>query len=323
MSCCQPSPAPTRLPARSRQLPAAPVQEGAAPRHGINQVHVPAGAFLMGDHFAEGYPGDGETPVHPVQLQGFRMDATVVTNAAFALFAAETGYVTEAEVLGSSAVFHLQLGEGAGRPAGSRAVSAMPWWVDVPGASWREPLGPGSVAADGHPAVHVSWNDALAYCGWAGRALPSEAQWEYAARGGLEGARYPWGDSLTEGGAHRCNIFQGEFPSRNTGEDGYTGTAPVESFEPNGHGLWQMAGNTWEWCADWFLPRYYRRSPELDPQGPPFGEGRVMRGGSFLCHESYCNRYRVAARSRNSPDSTSSHCGFRTVSRPPEREAAG
>jgi Uncharacterized conserved protein len=161
--------------------------------------------------------------------------------------------------------------------------------------------------------VHVSWDDAVAYCAWAARRLPTEAEWEYAARGGLEGARYAWGNELTPGGEHRCNIFQGEFPQRNTVHDGYAATAPVGAFPPNGYGLYEMAGNVWEWCADWFLPRYYARSPRQNPQGPPFGTGRVMRGGSFLCHASYCNRYRVAARSSNTADSTSSNCGFRTV----------
>ena len=335
MSCCQPAPShgeprtrpEGQVPARgAAQTVAIGVGPGNAPdgmpRHGIEQVRVPAGSYLMGDHFAEGYPADGETPVHRVAVAEFGMDAEVVTNLEFARFAEQTGHVTEAERFGSSAVFHLQLGDEATWPAGSRRLAGLQWWVNVPGASWREPLGAGSSAQDDHPVVHVSWNDALAYCAWAGRALPTEAQWEYAARGGLEGARYPWGNELTPGNRHQCNIFQGSFPHLNTEEDGYGATAPARSFEPNGYGLWQMSGNVWEWCADWFLPRYYKRSPERDPQGPPFGEGRVMRGGSFLCHESYCNRYRVAARSRNSPDSSSSHCGFRTVSGPPEREAA-
>jgi len=268
---------------------------------------------MMGDHFNEGYQQDGETPVHRVRLDGFSMDATTVTVSDFRRFVKETAYATEAERSGSSAVFHLELSVRRLNPVGAGPVPGTPWWINVPGASWHAPLGPGSRADDDHPVVHVSWNDAQAYCHWAGRRLPHEAQWEYAARGGLQGRRYAWGDELMPVGEHRCNIFQGGFPVENTVEDGYLSTAPVRAFPANGFGLFQMAGNVWEWCQDWFLPRYYRRSPEENPPGPPFGEGRVMRGGSFLCHESYCNRYRVAARSRNSPDSSSSNCGFRTV----------
>jgi formylglycine-generating enzyme len=151
-----------------------------------------------------------------------------------------------------------------------------------------------------HPVVHVSWNDAMAYSAWTGMRLPTEAEWEYA-----------WGDELTSSGEWRCNIWQGTFPSRNTLEDGYLGTAPVDEFEPNGYGLYNVSGNAWEWCSDWFSPEYYASSPRTAPQGPEAGESRVMRGGSFLCHESYCNRYRVAARSSNTPESSSANLGFR------------
>lgn len=288
-------------------------------KHYLDQALVPSGSFMMGDHFAQGYSADGETPVHPVEITAFEMDTVATTNEQFAAFVAQTGYVTEAERFGSSAVFHLELGGEESWPGGSWRLGETPWWVVVPDASWQHPLGNGSAALADHPVVHVSWNDALAYCVWAGRALPTEAQWEYAARGGLEAARYPWGDELEPEGKHMCNIFQGVFPEENTAADGYASTAPVRSYEPNGYGLWQMAGNVWEWCADWFLPRYYKRSALEDPTGPPFGEGRVIRGGSFLCHDSYCHRYRVAARSMNSPDSSSSHCGFRTVAIDPGR----
>lgn len=283
-------------------------------RHQIPQVVIPEGAFYMGDCFDEGYPADGETPVHRVRLAQFAMDATTVSVADFRHFIEATGYVTEAEYFGSSGVFHLELHEYGGYPQGSMPVPSSPWWVIVPGASWHAPYGPGSQAKDDHPVVHVSWNDAQAYCSWAGRALPSEAQWEYAARGGLREKRYSWGNELVVQGEHQCNIFQGQFPKFNTVEDGYLATAPGKAFPPNRFGLYQMAGNVWEWCYDWFASNYYAQSPVDNPAGPSSGDARVMRGGSFLCHESYCNRYRVAARSRNTPDSSSSNCGFRTVS---------
>jgi len=181
------------------------------------------------------------------------------------------------------------------------------------------PLGPGSEWTDvsDHPVVHVSHHDALAYCTWAGRPLPTEAEWEYAARGGLPSARYCWGDDMPgPGSGHLMNIWQGVFPASNTREDGYLGTCPVRSFPPNGLGLHEMAGNVWEWCADWFSPHYYRNSPVTGPAGPAFGLGRVTRGGSYLCHASYCHRYRVAARTGNTPESSSGNCGFRTVALP-------
>jgi formylglycine-generating enzyme required for sulfatase activity len=267
----------------------------------------------MGDAFGEGYPTDGETPVHEVRLTGFRIDATTVTNEMFAAFVETTGYKTEAEQYGSSAVFHLL--STAADEAVLGAAAGAPWWLNVGGADWAHPTGPSSnwQHIPDHPVVHVSHNDAAAYCGWAGRRLPTEAEWEYAARGGLDGMRYAWGNELTPGGEHRCNIWQGTFPSTNTLEDGHLGTAPARTFKPNGYGLYEMAGNVWEWCADWFLPKYYRNSPADNPQGPTIGSGRVMRGGSYLCHDSYCNRYRVAARTSNTPESSSGNCGFRTV----------
>lgn len=275
------------------------------------QVRIPGGWFAMGDAFDEGYPADGETPVHELELSSFLIDATAVTNTSFATFVKDTGYVTEAEELGVSAVFHLAFRGDAADVL--HRIAEVPWWLAVRGANWRHPEGPGSDVArrQNHPVVHVSWNDAMAYCAWAGKRLPTEAEWEYAARGGLQRARFPWGDELTPRGKWQCNIWQGEFPASNTLEDGYLTTAPVNSFRANDYGLHQMAGNVWEWCADWYDADYYAASPALDPQGPEKGEARAMRGGSFLCHHSYCHRYRVAARSSNTPDSASANTGFR------------
>ena len=268
----------------------------------------------MGDPFGEGYPADGEEPVHQVTLGAFRIDTTAVTSEQFASFVDATGYRTEAELFGSSAVFHLLAQADKKDILGVAAGS--PWWLNVRGADWAHPAGPKSHWSDfrDHPVVHVSHNDALVYCRWAGRRLPTEAEWEYSARGGLAGQRYPWGnDLLGHGEKHLCNIWQGTFPLTNTQKDGHLGTAPVKSFPPNGYGLYEVSGNVWEWCSDWFLPKYYRNSPEKAPQGPTIGSGRVMRGGSYLCHDSYCNRYRVAARSSNTPESSSGNTGFRTV----------
>lgn len=292
----------------SRVEPFRPERDSMSSRR---QVLIPGGGFAMGDGFDEGYPADGETPVHQVELAAFRMDEVAVTNAQFATFCKATGHVTEAEELGVSAVFHLAV--AAERADIQGRVPEAPWWLAVAGADWRHPDGRLSDVRNRpqHPVVHVTWNDAQAYCRWAGKRLPTEAEWEYAARGGLVGARFAWGDELTPGGQHRCNIWQGDFPQENTAEDGYLTTAPVKAFRPNGHGLWNTAGNVWEWCADWFSPTYYEHSPGVDPRGPAEGEQRVMRGGSYLCHASYCHRYRVAARSSNTPDSASGNVGFR------------
>lgn len=287
--------------------------ERAAGTHPIEHVEIPAGTFLMGDSSGDRNPGDGEVPLHEVTLEAFRIDATTVTNDAFAAFVDATGYRTEAEVFGFSAVFHLALAAPAedvvGRPAGT------PWWLGVRGADWAHPGGrDSSIEGLGdHPVVHISWNDAQAYCAWAGRRLPTEAEWEYASRGGLHAARYPWGDDEVDAGGWRANIWQGTFPSENTLDDGFLTTAPVRTFEPNGYGLWQTVGNVWEWCADWYDPRYYAQSPAVAPTGPERGGARVLRGGSYLCHISYCNRYRNSARSQNTPDSSMGNAGFRTV----------
>ncbi|SFK77781.1 Formylglycine-generating enzyme, required for sulfatase activity, contains SUMF1/FGE domain [Geodermatophilus ruber] len=275
-------------------------------------MSLPGGTFLMGTEDAAGFPADGEGPVRAVTLAPFRIDRYAVSNARFAEFADATGYRTDAERFGWSFVFAGLL--PADHPA-TRAVAQAPWWRQVEGADWRHPEGPGSsiLRRLDHPVVHVSWRDATAYCRWAGLRLPTEAEWEYAARGGLEQARYAWGDELHPDGRWLCNIWQGRFPTRNTGEDGYLGPAPVTAFPPNGFGLHNVAGNVWEWCADWFSPDHDPRTPLIDPTGPAFGTLKVIRGGSYLCHDSYCNRYRVAARTANSPDSSTGNTGFRSA----------
>ena len=265
----------------------------------------------MGTDDGLGFPADGEGPVRKVRLDPFYVDACAVTNAEFAKFVKAARYKTEAETFGWSFVFHSFLPSQVARKL--PAVADAPWWRSVNGASWRHPEGPRSNTKGrmDHPAVHVSWNDGLAYCEWAGKRLPTEAEWEFAARGGLEQKSYPWGDELTPGGEHRCNIWQGNFPDRNTSEDGYVGTAPVNSFLPNGYGLYNVSGNVWEWVSDWFSPTFHRDGPRDNPQGPPSGSAKVTRGGSYLCHETYCNRYRVAARSSSTPDSSTGNLGFR------------
>lgn len=275
-------------------------------------VPLSGGTFTMGTAAPDGFPADGEGPVHRVALSPFALDAHPVTNERFAQFVAETGHRTDAEHFGWSFVFAGLLPDGF---PPTRGVAAATWWRQVPGADWRHPEGAGSMidARADHPVVHVSHRDATAFCRWSDTRLPTEAEWEYAARGGLAGRRFPWGDDLEPGGEHRMNVFQGHFPSHDSGADGWVGTSPVGSYAPNGYGLYDMTGNVWEWCADWFDPGFYAVSPRHDPSGPPTGAQRVMRGGSYLCHASYCNRYRVDARSANAPDSSVGNLGFRTV----------
>lgn len=275
-------------------------------------VALEGGSFHMGSVDARAYPDDGEGPIHVVELRPFHIDAHAVTNAGFAAFVEATGHATEAERFGWSFVFAGFLPDDF---PDTRGVTGTPWWRQVYGADWRHPDGPGS-ALDGHldhPVVHVSWNDAQAYCAWSGTRLPTEAEWEYAARGGRRGTAFPWGDDLEPEGRHLMNVFQGAFPGNNSGADGYAGTAPVDAYPPNGYGLHNTTGNVWEWCADWFDPGYYRHSDRHDPTGPRAGTHRVMRGGSYLCHESYCRRYRVSARSANTPDSSTGNLGFRVA----------
>ena len=273
-------------------------------------VLLPGGSFLMGTGDQHGYPSDGEGPVRRVWLRPFWIDPTAVSNERFRTFVDATGYTTEAERFGWSFVF---VGLSLDSEAATRAAAAAPWWRQVYGAAWRHPEGPLSTIDDrlDHPVVHVSWRDARAYCRWAGARLPTEAEWEYAARGGLEQQRYPWGDDLMPDGEHRMNVWQGRFPTLNTLDDGYLGTAPVDAFPANAYGLFNMTGNVWEWCADWFSATHHVNGPRRNPKGPRSGTHRVMRGGSYLCHASYCYRYRAAARSANTPDSSTGNLGFR------------
>jgi formylglycine-generating enzyme len=275
-------------------------------------IDLPGGPFLMGDDSVWAYPDDGEGPVHEVAVPPLRIDAYAVTNTRFAEFVDVSGHRTDAERFQWSFVFGGFLPDDF---PDTRAVSNAPWWRQVYGADWRHPEGPHS-DLDGrldHPVVHVSWNDARAYCHWSGTRLPTEAEWEYAARGGAARTAFPWGDDLEPGGEHRMNVFQGTFPAMNTGADGYLGTASVAAFPPNGFGLYNVTGNVWEWCADWYDATYYAASPRDDPRGPDRGTSRVMRGGSYLCHLSYCKRYRVSARSGIEPESTTGNLGFRVV----------
>ncbi len=288
----------------------------AAQRPGPVLVQIPANRFAMGTDAPDGFTEDGEGPSRLVSLSAFAIAPTTVTNREFAEFVRATRHVTDAERLGSSFVFYLQVDPAVRREV--RTLPAgLPWWIDLAHACWQRPEGPGSHIRDRpeHPVVHVSWNDCAAYCAWSGTRLPTEAEWECAARGGLAGRRYPWGDDLEHDGAVPCNIWQGNFP--NEPAAGWRpGTVPAASFAPNGFGLHNTAGNVWEWCADWFMPAYHRETAAEDPRGAVNTGRRSMRGGSFLCHDSYCNRYRVAARGSNSPSSSASNIGFRVAARP-------
>jgi formylglycine-generating enzyme len=281
-------------------------------RHDDNLIQLPGGKFLMGTDDKIGYPRDGEGPLRTVNLKPFAIDRYSVTNSQFQEFIEETGYVTEAECFGWSFVFHLLVSEKVNNQV-INSVRETPWWLVVNGACWKQPEGPDSSIENrlDHPVVHISWNDAQAYCNWSGKRLPTEAEWEYAARGGLVSNRFPWGNELHVNGEHQCNIWQGKFPITNTGEDGYISTAPVHAFPPNGFGLYNVSGNVWEWCEDWFTNKHPKAKVSHNPHGPDTGTAKVMKGGSYLCHQSYCNRYRVAARTANTPDSSTGNIGFR------------
>ena len=256
-------------------------------------VLLTGGAFQMGQRDGMTY----ETPVHTVTVKPFWMDAREVTVANFARFVAAAGYRTDAEKFGWSGVFN--------RTSGA--------WERSDGADWQHPDGPNSQAAPDEPVCQISWRDAAAYAKWAGKRLPTEAEWEYAARGGLTGKKYAWGDELRPDGKPVANWWQGRFPEQDTGEDGFRQRAPVGRFAPNGYGLYDVAGNVWEWCADWYADDYYQNSPQENPPGAANGAERVIRGGSWMCAENFCTNYRVAARSHATPDSGLNNLGFRCV----------
>jgi formylglycine-generating enzyme len=304
------------------------------PPHARGMVWIAGGEFTMGSTWE--LARSDEKPVHRVRLDGFWMDATEVTNAQFRRFAEATSYVTTAEQAPKIEELMAQLPPGSKPPPATMLVpgslvfslpskNEVGGWEWRPGASWRNPNGPGS-SLDGrndHPAVHVSWFDAAAYCQWDGKRLPTEAEWEYAARGGLADQPYVWGEDSLKADAPRANTWQGIFPHQNIGTDGYITTSPVKSFSPNGYGLYDMAGNAWEWVQDWYRPDTYSRQAGegvlVNPKGPdssydphePTVPKRVHRGGSYLCHESYCSGYRPSARMKASPDTSLSHTGFR------------
>ncbi len=256
-------------------------------------VYIPGGTFQMGT--TSGRTPEG--PVHEVTVGPFWMDQYEVTVEEFARFVGATGHVTVAEQAGISKRFDVASGQ----------------WEDVKGTDWRHPDGPDSVARPREPVTQVSWQDAVAYSLWAVKRLPTEAEWEFAARGGLEQAQYPWGDELRPDGRFMANWWQGSFPSENLKTDGYAGRAPVGQFPANGYGLHDMTCNVWEWCADWYAPDYFAHSPKVNPTGPDAGEKRIVRGGSFLCSENYCTGFRVAARNCHVPETGLNNIGFRCV----------
>jgi len=277
----------------------------------FNAVEIPGGTALLGTQ-APQITEDGEGPLRKKKLAGFKIGSTAVTNAQFAEFIASTGHVTEAERFGWSFVFWSDMPDGA-RP--SLGVDGVEWWRRVDGVSWRDIHGPGTdenAWQPDHPVVQVSMNDAAAFAAWAGGRLPTEAEWEHAARGGQGDVRFPWGDEdPTDTGPFRCNIWQGIFPKDNTRADGWKSTAPAQSYQPNPYGLYNMVGNVWEWTSDPFRVKSLKRQVRQRLDG--MKGFKVIKGGSFLCHKSYCYRYRIAARTGNSPDSTTTHTGFRVV----------
>ena len=272
---------------------ASKAQPSPAPDVPREMVPIPAGVFAMGTNSGMGFEG----PVHTVSVAAFYMDTHEVTAAEFAEFVRATGYQTEAERCGWAGVFDTK-----------KAA-----WTKGNGANWQHPDGPKTLPKPSEPVTQVSFADAQAYAKWAKKRLPTEAEWEWAARGGLQNKQFPWGDDLSPGGKQQANWWQGSFPDNNTKADGFLGRAPARSFAPNGYGLFDMAGNVWEWCADWFDESYYERSPQANPHGPDRGTERVIRGGSWMCSLNYCKGFRVAARSHSTPDTGLNNLGFRCV----------
>lgn len=272
-----------------------------APSSRLGMVKIPAGPFSMGTNSALAYPADGEGPKRTVTVDEFWIDQAAVTNEEFSRFVEATDYITEAELNTWSFVPEFLLAESDQQHVVGQSADT-PWWVGVTGANWRHPLGPSSSLKDfrSHPVVHISWDDAQAFARWCGKRLPTEAEWEKAARGGQENMLYAWGNEVKVDSHDMCNIWQGEFPTSNTAEDGFLGTAPVNSFEPNGYGLYNVCGNVWEWCAD-----------SWDSQVSE--DSKVIKGGSFMCHDSYCNRYRLSARTSHARNGFTAHIGFRCV----------
>lgn len=271
----------------------------------VKKKRLKGGIFRMGSK-KSCQAGDGEEPVRTIAVPDFALGIYTVTNAQFASFVRETQYETTAEKCGWSFVFDA---------TGASLDQPGSWWAKTRAACWRTPEGQGSDFSDrtNHPVVHISWQDATAFAKWAGGRLPTEAEWEFAGRGGMDQKKYPWGNGAAEE-RYRCNIWRGRFPHENTAADGYAGTCPVDAFEPNRFGLYNMVGNVWEWTADWFSRDYHAVSGiDVNPQGPHVGSGKVLKGGSHLCHRSYCARYRLSARSASAPDMTTSHIGFRVA----------
>lgn len=303
-SCCPPAASP------GRPAGAVPPALGAALARPQRRVRLPGGRVRVGTH-ERLLPQDGECPPRDIRVGPFAIDPLAVTNAWFGAFVRATGYRTDAERYGWSLVFSAFAADGA--PATGAANEPF-WWRRIEGACWHRPEGPHSDLAGrlDDPVVHVSWNDAVSFAAWAGGRLATEAEWEYAAAGGRQGARFPWGDREPDDHSFQpCNIWQGEFPARNSGRDGFLATAPADAFAPNGYGLFNMSGNTWEWCADAFRVRSLARAAKARNQQAERNNERLLKGGSYLCHRSYCYRYRIAARTGAAADSSTGHVGFR------------
>tara|TARA_B110000285_G_scaffold122274_1_gene138232 strand:+ start:1726 stop:2694 length:969 start_codon:yes stop_codon:yes gene_type:complete len=303
--CCAPQP----KAGRNVTIPPTVAFAQMPPDHGL--VALGSGPFKMGANDGP-HPEDGEGPTRQVTLDAFAIAPLAVTNAQFHRFVKETNYTTVAEQAETSFVFDMLVSDDI---TDRTSTIQAPWWCDISGACWHHPVGPKgkdiSARLD-HPVVHIALPDALAYCDWAGVCLPSEAQWEYAARGGLDAQPFPWGGVLELDGQHRSNVWQGTFPHTNIAQDGFIGTAPAQCYAPNGFGLYAMTGNVWEWTADRFTALHSPR-PQTNPRGPLNGDRAVAKGGSYLCHASYCRRYRTSSRQALDPLTTAGNLGFRVA----------